>query len=78
MTDNKYPILAIKGYSSSAVSWLKEEKNKNGGKPIQLQLYDKGYDIWLGNCRGNENSHFNEKFPENDESFERWDFSMAE
>ena len=82
LTDNKYPILGIRSRAGTAEAWLKEkegENDKKGGKPLILQIYDEGYDIWLGNVRGAENSHFNENFPDmNDESFDKWDFSWGE
>ena len=81
LTDEKYPILGIKSSAGNAEGWIKEQEGENekkGGKPLLLQIYDKGYDIWLGNVRGAKNSHFNENFSENDESFDRWDFSWAE
>ena len=49
LTGDKYPILSIPGSGSDALSWFKAKK---GGKPFHLQLYDNGYDIWLGNNRG--------------------------
>ena len=46
---------------------------------MHLQLFDRGYDIWMGNNRGTKYSNFNPKFPESqEESFERWDFSWEE
>ena len=45
---------------------------------MQLQLYDQGYDIWMGNNRGTKYSNDSDLFPINDDSFERWNFSWAE
>ena len=75
LTGDKYPILTINGTGGDAVTWF---KYKQGGKPLHLQLYDNGYDIWLGNNRGTRYSNVSEKYPENDDSFGRWDFSWAE
>ena len=46
---------------------------------MHLQLYDEGYDIWMGNNRGTKYSNESDKFPDkDDDGFERWDFSWAE
>lgn len=43
---------------------------------MPLQLFERGFDVWLGNNRGTRYSNRNEHYPE--ESEERWDFSWAE
>ena len=43
---------------------------------MPLQLFEQGFDIWLGNNRGTRYSNLNHHHPE--ESEERWDFSWAE
>ena len=46
---------------------------------MHLQLFDEGYDIWMGNTRGTRFSNVNDKYPDpKDESFERWDWSWGE
>ena len=45
---------------------------------MHFQLYDQGYDIWMGNNRGTKYSNVSDKYPVNDDSFDRWNFSWAE
>ena len=74
--EGKLPILAIPGSGMDAETWF---KSAGYNKPIHLQLYDEGYDIWMGNNRGTKYSNVSDEFPnKNDDSFERWDFNFAE
>ena len=43
---------------------------------MPLQLFDHGYDVWLGNNRGTRYSNVNPLFPKDSE--DKWDFSWAE
>ena len=75
-TEGKFPVLSINGSFGDAETWFKDA---GLGKPMHLQLYDEGYDIWMGNNRGTKYSNVSDEFPDkNDDSFERWDFSWAE
>lgn len=46
------PVLLQHGHHLDSLIWFKE---KRAGKPIPLQLFDAGYDVWLGNNRGSYN-----------------------
>ena len=74
--NDKMPVLSISGSFGDAQRWFNDAK---GGKPMHLQLYDRGYDIWMGNNRGTKYSNYNPNFPDDTvETFERWDFSWGE
>jgi len=75
LTDDKMPVLSIPGSFCDAHTWFRDAKD---GKPMQLQLYDHGYDIWMGNNRGTKYSNDSDTYPVNDDSFDRWNFSWAE
>ena len=67
------PVLVMPGSFSDATSWLESAQD---GTPMPLQLFDHGYDIWLGNNRGTRYSNYNPLFPKDCE--DKWDFSWAE
>ncbi|CAB0006165.1 unnamed protein product [Nesidiocoris tenuis] len=66
------PILIMHGLLCSSDCWT------IGGpqKALAYILADNGYDVWLGNSRGNTYSKSHLTIPNNDPKF--WDFSMHE
>lgn len=64
------PILLQHGLLDSAETWVINFPNQSLG----FILADAGYDVWLGNMRGNRYSRAHVKYnPDHDEAF--WDFS---
>ena len=58
---------------SDAAGWLEGYEQ---GKPLQLQLAEAGYDVWLGNNRGSEYSQKHTKLTADQPEF--WEYSWAE
>jgi len=75
LKSEKLPVLALAGSFNDAETWLRKAK---GGKPLPLQLFDHGYDIWIGNSRGTKYSNVSDVHIANDDSYDRWNFSWAE
>lgn len=65
------PVLIVHGLSDSSDSWFFDEDNSIG-----FYLANKGYDVWLGNNRGNKYSH--EHTNANISPSEFFDFSSDE
>ncbi|CAF4225002.1 unnamed protein product, partial [Rotaria socialis] len=64
------PVLLQHGLLDSATSWVINFPEQSLG----FILADAGYDVWLGNMRGNHYSRAHVKYnPDHDEAF--WDFS---
>ncbi|XP_017475568.1 PREDICTED: lipase 1 [Rhagoletis zephyria] len=67
------PILLMHGLLDSSITWLLS----GPWSALGYYLFDLGYDVWMGNARGNfysrNHSHFN---PDTDKSF--WQFSWHE
>ncbi|KAK9875608.1 hypothetical protein WA026_009407 [Henosepilachna vigintioctopunctata] len=65
------PVLLQHGLLSSSADWVDE-----GNTSLGFLLADEGYDVWLGNARGNHYSIGHISLPVNSEKF--WDFSWHE
>ena len=67
------PVLLQHGLLDSATTWVMNYPDQSLG----FILADAGYDVWLGNMRGNRYSRAHVKYnPDHDEAF--WDFSYDE
>jgi len=49
---------------------------KNSNESLAMMLADNGYDVWLGNNRGNKYSYKHTHLKPSDDKF--WDFSLDE
>ncbi len=69
---NKLPVLLIHGLLDSSFTWITNFPSQSLG----YILADAGYDVWLGNVRGNTYSMNNTKYTPKQDEF--WDFSFDE
>lgn len=66
------PVLLMHGILDSGDTWIVK-----GEKSMAVTLARAGYDVWIGNCRGNMYSRRHRTLdPDTDEEF--WDFSFHE
>jgi len=64
------PVLIVHGFMHSSEAFIRQDANDS----LPLVLNEAGYDVWLGNNRGNKYSHKHiTKKPTSDEF---WDFSL--
>ncbi|CAG7785791.1 unnamed protein product [Allacma fusca] len=68
----KGPVFIQHGFTCSSDDWLLLDKSDN----LPLILADQGYDVWLGNSRGNSYSNKHLRYPETSLKF--WDFTFDE
>ena len=68
-------MLLQHGHHLDSKIWFKEKK---AGKPIPLQLFDAGYDVWLGNNRGSYNCKLQTGRMSQLNQREVWDWSYPE
>ncbi|XP_014616133.1 PREDICTED: lipase 3-like [Polistes canadensis] len=69
---NSHPVLLQHGLLASSADWVISGPKK----ALAYLLADDGYDVWLGNFRGNTYSRAHKNFSTNDAKF--WDFSFHE
>ncbi|XP_023318603.1 lipase 1-like [Trichogramma pretiosum] len=66
------PVFLKHGFLSSTVDWLKSGKNRS----LPYFLWDRGFDVWMGNARGNAYSRRHKTLSTDDHRF--WDFNLHE
>ena len=67
------PVLVQHGLGSDAATWLWSYRK---GVPLPLQLYDAGFDVWMGNSRGTEYSQEHATLKTTDDEY--WLYDWAE
>lgn len=67
---NGSPVLIVHGFLSNAYDWLL----LGPGDSLAYKLVDQGYDVWLGNCRGNKYSRKHVKYDPEEPPF--WRFRL--
>ncbi|KAJ3312791.1 hypothetical protein HDV04_002756 [Boothiomyces sp. JEL0838] len=68
---NRPVVILWHGFLMCSEVWV---SSPNSLESLALTLADAGYDVWLGNTRGNKYSCKHRKYKPNEEKF--WDFSM--
>ncbi|XP_038212159.1 lipase 3-like [Zerene cesonia] len=69
---NGRPVFLMHGFVSSADDWITPGVDSG----IAYLLASKGYDVWMGNARGNKHSRYNVNLKPTQKAF--WDFSWHE
>ena len=73
MSENQRPVVFLQhGLMDSSFAWINNGPNKS----IAFILTDKGFDVWLGNSRGNRYSNKHRKYTDVSKDF--WDFTWDE
>ena len=68
----KQPVFLQHGILASSADWVLSGPDK----ALAFMLADLGYDVWLGNARGNTYSRHHVRFSSSDKKY--WDFSFHE
>merc|ERR1711990_878148 len=66
--NTKLPVFLMHGFITSAIDWVSQPTTSDS---LPYMLSDAGYDVWLGNNRGNIFSVANSKMDINTQEF--WD-----
>ena len=70
----KIPVLLMHGLMLSSSVWLLDSKKEN----LAFKLHDQGFDVWVGNHRGNEFGRAHVTLDPDKDAEKFWDFSFDE
>ncbi|KAF2904689.1 hypothetical protein ILUMI_01486 [Ignelater luminosus] len=73
-SNNRSAVYVQHGFLCSSVDWI----ISGPGKALGYYLADAGYDVWLGNVRGNTYSRKHTKWDPKKDAKQFWDFSWHE
>jgi len=68
-------VLIMPGLGMSADSWFPSPEH---GEPMPIQLYESGYDVWMGNNRGTVHSQEHVMLDMEKDAEKYWNWSFAE
>ena len=68
-------VLIMPGLGMSADSWFPSPEH---GEPMPIQLYESGYDVWIGNNRGTVHSQEHVMLDMEKDAEKYWNWSFAE